>query len=91
MISKVCGLKAKNLKALKSLAVTTNGLLTDRVLNLTPVSFPELREVGLDLVMVCALDGLGPLHDHIRNYPGAWSRVRATLDGLRKSEENSPT
>jgi MoaA/NifB/PqqE/SkfB family radical SAM enzyme len=90
LISNVCGLKAKNLKALKSLAVTTNGLLTDRVLNLTPSILSKLREVGLDLVMVCALDAVGPLHDQIRNYPDAWSRVRATLDGLKKIRGKFP-
>ena len=89
-ISNVCRLKAKNIRALKSLAVTTNGLLTDRVLNLTPGMLSELREVGLDLVMVCALDGVGPLHDQIRNYPDAWLRVRATLDGLKKIREEFP-
>ncbi len=90
LISNVSRLKAKNLRALQSLAVTTNGLLTDRVLGLTPGILSELREVGLDLVMVCALDGIGPLHDRIRNYPDAWLRVRATLEGLKKIREEFP-
>lgn len=33
--------------------------------------------------MVCAMDAVGRLHDRIRNYPDAWSRVHETVQGLR--------
>jgi MoaA/NifB/PqqE/SkfB family radical SAM enzyme len=33
-------------------------------------------------VVVCALDAVGELHNRIRNYPDAWSKVSKTLEEL---------
>lgn len=75
-------LKHKNLPALRSIAVTTNGLLTDRVISTVERILPALQKKGLDLVVVCALDAVGELHNRIRNYPDAWPRVSKTLEEL---------
>jgi MoaA/NifB/PqqE/SkfB family radical SAM enzyme len=84
LFSGICGLKSKNLAALRSMAVTTNGLLTDRVLSTVESGLPLLHRKELDLVVVCALDAVGELHDRIRNYPGAWSKVCKTLERLAR-------
>ncbi|MCK4790008.1 MAG: radical SAM protein [Desulfobacteraceae bacterium] len=85
----ICELKQNNLKALKSIAVTTNGFLTGRVLNYTEKILPGLRDKHIDLVMVCAMDGIGDLHKKIRNYPDAWSKVNETIQGLKRLREKN--
>ncbi len=78
----ICELKHKNLTALKSIAVTTNGLLTDRVIATTEKILPVLQKKDLDLVVVCALDAVGELHNRIRNFKDAWSKARTTIEAL---------
>jgi MoaA/NifB/PqqE/SkfB family radical SAM enzyme len=86
----ICDLKLESLRQLKSIALTTNGLLTDRVLNDTENILPQLMEKGLELVMVCALDGIGETHDKIRNVKQAWRKVQETLEGLIILREKFP-
>jgi len=78
----ICELKKTSLKALKSIAVTTNGLLTEQVLTHTEKILPKLQKKNLELVMVCAMDAVGNIHDNIRNYKNAWSKVNETIEGL---------
>ena len=82
LFSGICKLKQNSLKRLKSIAVTTNGLLTDRVLEYTESVLPMLAGEGTELVMVCAVDAIGEIHDKIRNFKHAWSKVNETIDGL---------
>ena len=37
--------------------------------------------------MVCAMDAVGNIHDKIRNYKNAWSKVNETIEGLIKLKE----
>ena len=83
----ICELKKTSLKALKSIAVTTNGLLTEKVLTHTEKILPKLQKKNLELVMVCAMDAVGNIHDKIRNYKNAWSKVNETIEGLIKLKE----
>jgi MoaA/NifB/PqqE/SkfB family radical SAM enzyme len=83
----ICELKGDNLKALKSIAVTTNGFLTGRVLEQTEKILQMLDDKHIDLVMVCAMDAIGELHEKIRNYPNAWSKVNETIHGLKSLRE----
>ncbi|MCF8095469.1 MAG: radical SAM protein [Desulfobacteraceae bacterium] len=78
----ICELKKTRLRSLRSIAVTTNGLLTKRVLDITERILPELENAGLDLVVVCGMDAAGELHDRIRNVDNAWTKVNSTLEGL---------
>jgi len=83
----ICTLKHDHYAGLKSIAVTTNGLLPERVLPAVEAMMPIMQEQGLDLVVVCALDAVSDLHDRIRNFPGAWPTVDRTIEalvGLRK-------
>jgi MoaA/NifB/PqqE/SkfB family radical SAM enzyme len=83
-------LKGSNLKALKSIAVTTNGFLTGRVLECTEKVIHRFRDENLGLVVVCAMDAIGEIHDQIRNYKDAWSRVHETIEGLKSIREKWP-
>jgi MoaA/NifB/PqqE/SkfB family radical SAM enzyme len=90
LLRSVAALKDKNLRKLRSVAITTNGLLTDTVLQSVEAFLPALKEKGVDLVLVCAMDGIGELHDRIRNYKDAWLRVDETIRGLRMLRETHP-
>ncbi|MDR3557501.1 MAG: radical SAM protein [Syntrophobacteraceae bacterium] len=90
LLAGVAELKKTNLKALRSVAVTTNGLLTERVLGETEKIVRELKRRDIELVMVCAMDAVGSIHDRIRNYPDAWLKVNETIEGLIKLRERHP-
>ena len=75
-------LKATRLSKLQSVALTTNGFLTDKVLSGTDRIAQALKEAGLDLVVVLAMDGIGEIHNRIRNVRDGWQRLSATIEGL---------
>ncbi len=79
--------KQRNLKNLQSVAVTTNGILTRRVLDCTEKSLQILEKKNIDIVIVCAMDAIGEIHDSIRKYKGAWLKVNETIEGLKKLRE----
>ncbi len=83
----ICELKDRHLWALKSIAVTTNGFLTSRVLEYTEEILDRLKDKNMDLVMVCAMDAIGKIHDQIRNVKDAWAKVNATIRGLKRLRE----
>jgi MoaA/NifB/PqqE/SkfB family radical SAM enzyme len=84
LLTAVCELKKHHLVSLKSIAVTTNGFLTRRVLDQCRNILFEARRAGVDLVMVCAMDAMGEVHDAIRRYPGGWRKVDQTIQGLNR-------
>ena len=80
----ICALKHKNLKSLQSIAITTNGILTRRVLEYTEAILRSLTTCNIELVMACAVDAIGPVHDKVRRVKDAWSKVDATIQRLKK-------
>ena len=84
LIDGLSHLKDDSLRKIKSVAITTNGFLTDRILEFTEKIVETLGQRGIDLVMVCAMDGVGETHDQIRNFKDAWVKVNTTIQGLRK-------
>ncbi len=82
LLAGVAELKSGNLKALRSIAVTTNGLLPEKVIGETEKIVRELERHDIELVVVCAMDAVGFTHERIRNFPDAWSRVDETIEGL---------
>jgi MoaA/NifB/PqqE/SkfB family radical SAM enzyme len=83
LIDGISHLKDCSLRKIKSLAVTTNGFLTPRILEFTEKAIERLAPKGINLVMVFAMDGIGEMHDKIRNYRDAWAKVNHTIQGLR--------
>jgi MoaA/NifB/PqqE/SkfB family radical SAM enzyme len=84
LISGLSDLKDGSLKKLRSVAITTNGLLTDRVLEGTEKSIRRLSPRGVHLVLALAMDGIGRIHDEIRNFKDAWTKVDRTIQGLKE-------
>ena len=90
LITGICELKQGNLKNLQSIAVTTNGFLSRRVLEYTENMLQRLGDKHIDLVMVCAMDAIGEIHDKIRNYKDAWLKVNETIEGLKRLRGEFP-
>jgi len=91
LLQGICDLQPTNFPRLRTLAITSNGILTDRILERTREIIGPLRDRGIDLVLACGMDAAGDLHDRIRNYPGAWKKLQETVSGLqsiRKSHAN---
>ncbi len=86
----ICRSKPSFFPKLKTLAITTNGIITDRILAVTNVLIDDLEGQGIDLVLACGMDAVGERHDHIRNFKGAWLRLEETLAGLKKLRESHP-
>ncbi len=86
----VCDLRQNHLKALKTVAVTSNAFLTRRILDNLELALPKLKENGIDLIMVCAMDALGELHAKIRNYKNAWDKADQTIQGLKVLRSKFP-
>jgi MoaA/NifB/PqqE/SkfB family radical SAM enzyme len=83
-------LKATHLRQLCSVAITTNGFLTEKVLKDVGAVIGPLEEAGVTLVFACGFDAVGEVHDRIRNFKGGWERLNATILGLKALREEYP-
>jgi MoaA/NifB/PqqE/SkfB family radical SAM enzyme len=90
LFSGISSLKGINLKKLQSVAVTTNGFLTNRILEKTEVILKQFKNTGIDLVMVCAMDAIGNIHEKIRNVKDAWQKVDSSINGLLRLRDMYP-
>ncbi len=80
-------LKESHLRRLSSVAITTNGFLTTRILEVIDEVAAAYRDVGLGLVFACGTDAIGETHDRIRRYKNGFSKLDRTLDGLIELRE----
>jgi MoaA/NifB/PqqE/SkfB family radical SAM enzyme len=84
-------LKATHLKQLCSVAITTNGFLTEKVLKDVDAVIAPLEQAGVCLVFACGFDAVGEVHDRIRNFKGGWERLNATIQGLKALRDKHPS
>lgn len=83
-------LKKTNLRSLCSVAITTNGFLTNKVLKDVGAVIGPLEDAGVTLVFACGFDAVGEVHNRIRNFKGGWERLHATIQGLKELREKYP-
>ena len=69
---------------LKSLTLVTNGLAVERILADSRALLKLCTERGINLNVSVSLDGVGAVHDEMRNVPGAFARVEKCLQGLKE-------
>jgi len=84
-------LKKMHLRRLCSVAITTNGFLTDKILRDVGAVIGPLEQAGVTLVFACGMDAVGQVHDRIRNFKGGWERLHATIEGLKELREKHPS
>lgn len=83
-------LKTTRLKKLCSVAITTNGFLTDKIMRDVAAVIAPLEAAGVTLVFACGFDAVGTVHDRIRNYEGGWEKLDATIKGLAALRRKFP-
>ena len=91
LLKEVCDLKGAHFRGLRSVVVTTNGFLTQRILDGVLEVVRLMKDRNIDLVLACAMDAVGDRHDRIRNFKGGWDGLHQTIQGLkeiRKSYDN---
>jgi MoaA/NifB/PqqE/SkfB family radical SAM enzyme len=78
----VARLKKSSLPKLRSIVITSNGLLPEKIITNYQRILEGLRDIKVDLVSVSSLDGIGEVHDKIRGTSNAFEQVSKTIDGL---------
>ena len=78
-LNQIVGLIIDKMPELRKITLTSNGLNTDRVVN----SSAEISEIcsknDIDFLVGISLDGVGEVHDEIRNSPRAFERTSETI------------
>ncbi|RLB67372.1 MAG: hypothetical protein DRH08_03810, partial [Deltaproteobacteria bacterium] len=82
LLNWICAAKPRLFPGLRTVSITTNGLLTQRIMEVVSQVVPLMRDCEIDLVIVCGMDAVGEQHDQIRNYKGAWKKLSTTIDEL---------
>ncbi len=90
LILGVCDLTSHNLRKLKTIAVTTNGFLTDKILITINHTIKHLQEHNIDLVLALAMDGIGNTHDRIRRVKNGWDSLNETIERLTEVRNSYP-
>ena len=75
-------LKNSCLPNLKSIIVTSNGLLPNKITSNYGRILNALKETNIDLISVASLDGIGETHDLIRGTKGAFELANRTIGNL---------
>jgi len=78
----ICRAQPTRFPRLRTVAITTNGILTDRILRDVRKIIGPMQALGIDLVLACGMDAVGELHDQIRHTKGAWKKLNRTLTEL---------
>ena len=75
---------------LTSLTLVTNGLAVERVLADAQAMLDLCGQRGIGFNVSVSLDGVGQVHDEMRNVPGAFAKVERCLTGLKDLQKASP-
>ena len=86
----IADLKKKFLPRLRSIVITSNGLLPERIISNYRRILEGLRDTNIDLVTVASFDGIGAIHDKIRGTKGAFNLAQKTVGGLLELREKYP-
>jgi MoaA/NifB/PqqE/SkfB family radical SAM enzyme len=83
-------LKSNTLTRLRSMVITSNGFLGEKVISNYRRILASLSGTDIDLVSVTSLDGIGETHDRIRGTSGAFKLVSETIRGLMALKKEYP-
>jgi MoaA/NifB/PqqE/SkfB family radical SAM enzyme len=75
---------------LTSLTLVTNGLAVERVLADAQAMLDLCSARGIGFNVSVSLDGVGQVHDEMRNIPGAFLKVERCLIGLKDLQKSKP-
>jgi MoaA/NifB/PqqE/SkfB family radical SAM enzyme len=83
-------LKNSSLPKLKSIIITSNGFLTERIISNYMNILAGLKDTDIDLVSVTSIDGIGEIHDRIRGTLDAFKLASKTLSDLSELKKEYP-
>lgn len=86
----VTAMKKDYFPSLRTIAITTNGFLTDRVRHVVGEVIASLDKQGIDLVLAFAMDGVGEIHNEIRRVRNGWDRLDKTIEAVGELRETYP-
>jgi len=89
-ILRLADLRESYLPRLRTIVVTSNGLLPERVIAGTQKILEGIWDTDIDLVSVASIDGIGNTHDTIRGTKGAFEKAIRTIDGLLELKQQFP-
>ncbi len=83
-------LKPSSVPRLRSIIITSNGLLPERIISNYQKILEGLKGTDIDLVSVSSIDGIGETHDKIRGTKGAFELANKTISGLLELRKGYP-
>jgi MoaA/NifB/PqqE/SkfB family radical SAM enzyme len=86
----VTELQDSYLSKLRSIIITSNGFLTERVISNYGEILKGLKDTNIDLVSVTSIDGIGETHDIIRGTGGAFELASRTIRGILELKKEYP-
>ena len=86
----LAALKRTYLPRLRTIVLTSNGLLPDRVTANYRKILEGIKDTGIDFVTVASIDGIGEVHDKVRGTKNAFELASRTIDGLLKLRDEYP-
>lgn len=75
---------------LNSLTLVTNGLAAERIVTDSRAMLQLCAKRGVHFNVSVSLDGVGQIHDEMRNVPGAFAKVEQCLMGLKELSKAGP-
>jgi MoaA/NifB/PqqE/SkfB family radical SAM enzyme len=91
LLQGIARIKSTGMPCLRSVAITTNGFLTQKIVSDVSSVIEPLEKAGIALVFACGMDAVGDVHDQIRNFTGGWAKLHATIEGLKKLRVTYPS
>lgn len=73
---------AEVMPALRQVNLTSNGYATDAIVSAFERFVPALRARGVAFGVNLSMDGVGEVHNTVRNNPKAWAHLDATVQAL---------
>jgi MoaA/NifB/PqqE/SkfB family radical SAM enzyme len=83
-------LKRTHLPRLRTIVLTSNGLMPDRVIANYRKILDGLKDTGIDFVTVASIDGIGEVHDKVRGTKNAFKLASRTINGLLGLRDEYP-
>jgi MoaA/NifB/PqqE/SkfB family radical SAM enzyme len=83
-------LLARAMPALRQVNLTSNGYATDAIVNGIAYFVPVLRRRRVGFSVNLSIDGVGEVHNTVRNNRRAWEHLDATVHGLVELRQRLP-
>jgi len=87
-LNQVAHLLIRKMPELKKITLTSNGLNADRVVNSSKEISKICSKSNVDFLVGISLDGIGRVHDEIRNVPKAFERTSETILRIKELQQD---